>query len=79
MTKIYSDEVKAVVYKKKRMIEGVKCDVCDRIIPPYKNWILNEASRYFVVMTGHNDWGNDSCDSIECQDICPGCIDKFVS
>lgn len=79
MSKVYSDEVKEVVYKKKRMITGVGCDICGKLIPPYEKWTHNEDSLYFDVMTGHHDWGNDSCESIEHRDICPDCIDKFVS
>lgn len=74
MSKLYSDEVKEVVYKKKRKILGVKCDICDGIVKHN-----SESNRYFDVMTGHRDWGNDSCESIEHQDICPKCIAGFVS
>lgn len=37
-----------------------------------------DKSRYFYVLTGHHDWGNDSCDSMKYRDICPDCIENFV-
>lgn len=38
--------------------------------------MLEYRPKYFEVTTGHHDWGNDSCDSIEHKDICPDCIGK---
>ena len=74
MSKILSDGVEKVI-KTKRMVTGVKCDICGKVMPIKRD---NE-SRYFRVITGHNDWGNESCESIEQKEICPNCIDKFVS
>lgn len=40
----------------------VYCDICDSVIDEYNG--------YWELTTGHHDWGNDSCDSIEHFDIC---------
>jgi len=69
-------EATKVVYRVKRKVIGVECDVCNRLITPCS--FLDSKSRYFEVMTGHHDWGNDSCESIEHRDICPECISEFV-
>lgn len=46
------------------------CDICgNEIIGPY-----------FRVVTGHDDWGNDSIDSIEYFDICSDkCIQEKIN
>lgn len=72
-----------VVVKTICKVVGVKCDICGRIIesPSIENrykW-MDDDYKYYAVMTGHKDWGNDSCDSIQHRDICPNCINKFVS
>lgn len=43
--------------------ETTHCDVCDGVIQDTKD-------AYWELTTGHNDWGNDSIDSIEHFDIC---------
>ena len=53
-----SDKTEEVIYKTKRLIEGVQCDNCKKFIPA-QNWKV-PASKYFKVITGHHDWGNDS-------------------
>ena len=76
MSEILSEVVEEV-YKKKRKLTGIRCDVCDNIIHAGK--YCTDENEYYRVMTGHHDWGNDSCESIEHLDICPRCIDKFVT
>ena len=71
--------IRSIIYE----LAGVKCDACGRIIePPSKedqyNW-MDDKYKFYLVTTGHHDWGNDSCDSIRHYDICPECITKFVS
>ena len=45
------------------------CDVCDSVI--------GENEAHWEVTTGHHDWGNDSCESIEYFDICSeACLKK---
>ena len=51
-----------------RKFEYLRCDKCANKI---------EGS-YYEVTTGHHDWGNDSCDSVRCYDICPDCIQEFT-
>lgn len=72
--RIYSASVTSTAYKVTKIVTGVECDVCDKIIR-----VNDSKRRYFEVTTGHHDWGNDSCESIKTRDICPDCIDKYVS
>lgn len=76
MSQILSKDSKKVVYETTRALEGIRCDVCKKIIPI--NRIRKHESMYYEVMTGHNDWGNDSYESIRWQDICPNCISGFM-
>lgn len=79
MSKIYDkNDTREVVISKEYRVTGVKCDICGRIIPAV-TFYRTDASKYFRVTTGHNDWGNDSCDSVKHRDICPECVGKFVS
>ena len=72
-----SKEAEQVVVRTRRRVVGVECDICKRLIAPagYRE----DSSRYFEVTTGHHDWGNDSCESIEHFDICPNCVGDFVT
>jgi hypothetical protein len=72
-----SEKAEQVVYRTRRLVEGVECDICKKFIPA-RPWRQPE-SKYFRVTTGHNDWGNDSIESIEHYDICPNCINKFMT
>lgn len=56
------------------------CDVCGKDIPPTKrSYPRYEQFPYFEIRTSHNDWGNDSVDSIEYIDACsPECAMKFA-
>lgn len=77
MSNVLGKESKRVVYKTVRTLEGIRCDICGRVIPVEK--YKSDESRYFEVMTGHHDWGAESCESIEHRDICPTCIGGFLS
>ena len=71
--------IRSITYE----LAGVKCDACGRVIEAPSeqdryNW-MEDKYKFYLVTTGHNDWGNDSCDSIRNYDICPECITKFVS
>ena len=58
------------VIKKVCVKEVCKCDVCNKEIKKSKG--------YYHVTTEHNDWGNDSCESIENYDICSeNCLNKI--
>lgn len=67
-------------YRVERKLTDVVCDVCGKVLEPskergaYGNW-----TKYYEVTTGHRDWGNDSCESVKTVDICPECLDKYVS
>lgn len=44
------------------------CDMCGKEI----------TDHHWEVTTGHRDWGNDSCDSIEDHDVCSSeCLMKL--
>lgn len=58
----------------KEVIDELCCDHCGKSIPFYK--YDKETFKAFEVMTGHHDWGNDSCDSIEYHQFC--CIECAV-
>lgn len=77
MSHILSEEVEEVVYRKQSRLTAVMCDKCDKKILALNG--DHDDNRYFRVTTGHHDWGNDSCESIEHFDICPTCIDTFVT
>lgn len=83
MSQILSEHAKEVIYKKVKRRLGVKCDICKRELmisdPDRGRYAGGVYPEYFIVTTGHNDWGNDSWESRKEQDICPDCIDKFVS
>lgn len=65
-----SETIEEVVVRKRSKIESIECDVCKRLIKP--------TNRYFDVVTGHHDWGEESGESREYFDICPNCIAVFV-
>lgn len=45
------------------------CDVCGAEI----------KGPHWSITTGHNDWGNDSCDSVEYYDACSrSCFNKLI-
>lgn len=54
---------KEIPHKLTQEIEiGCECDICEKPI--------EQGSFFFHVLTGHRDWGNDSCDSEEYFEIC---------
>jgi hypothetical protein len=60
---------KKKVTEVKEIVTGkmVICDCCHKEI--YNTRIGKEASWYSVT-TGHNDWGAESCESVEYKDYC---------
>lgn len=67
---------------KEPIVEYLYCDACNKLI--YKRrigerngWTGNTVSWYRVT-TGHYDWGNDSCDSVENNDICAECLPTLL-
>lgn len=61
--------VKKEVTEVKDVITGERiiCDQCNKEIYNSEN---GQDSYFFEVTKGHNDWGNDSVDSIENLEIC---------
>lgn len=71
------------VEQKEPYIITCKCDRCNKVISKvygerftprnmFKAYPIKAV--WYSVRTGHNDWGNDSCDSIENKTICPICL-----
>lgn len=49
----------------------ITCDVCGKVImKKNEKRIVFSIGDYWTLTTGHHDWGNDSCDSIEFFDLC---------
>lgn len=53
-TKTYTKTEEVMVSEKRY------CDICRKEI----------TDHHWHILTGHNDWGNDSCESVETYDIC---------
>ena len=79
MSRVLSKTEKKVVYKSMRDLVGIKCDCCEKIIPAVVDTKTHRYCKYYRVLTGHHDWGNDSCDSMVYRDVCPDCINDFVT
>lgn len=56
-----------------------ECDICGKEFN-YKSGVGREKiASYYRIVTGHYDWGNDSCESVETRDACcDGCLSKFI-
>ena len=56
------------------------CDICGKK-GTYDKWAFDqEATLYYHIETGHNDWGHDSCESIQHkQACCTACLLKVFS
>lgn len=80
-TEIYTDEHEEMIICKVKNRIGIKCDVCGKVIPAVgtDSTLIKDSSKYFDVVTGHNDWYNDSVESMKEHCICPDCIGKFVT
>lgn len=51
--------------------EIIKCDICGKIICDSRyEKMFGKIQDHYLLTTGHHDWGNDSCESIETFDIC---------
>ena len=65
-------EARKIVKNSKVIPISIKCDICDGLIAD-----KDHENEYYQLMTGHNDWGNDSIDSIKHEDICSDeCLKK---
>ena len=72
----------ATVQKKTEYVTTYKCDRCGKVLfkhcgedfRVHFQGIRTFSVSYYRVTTGHNDWGNDSVDSIEHKIYCPSCL-----
>lgn len=73
-----SEEYKVIKRLEKRsVVVGIVCDICGKPIPPSQRY---ELKPFYKITTGHFDWGNDSCDSVETKDACsPACAIKLAA
>lgn len=78
MATIFGEFVASPAFKVTRTATGIECDICKRVIPT-DHKIRETDRKYYTVTTGHHDWGYDSIDSVETQDICPSCIHNYIS
>lgn len=55
------------------------CDICGKEFN-YEPWHFGEKmASYYHIRTGHYDWGNDSCESVESRDACcDECLSRFT-
>ena len=66
--KLYTEKQ---VLIKKYVLEKIKCDICKKDI---------EDETYYEVTTSHNEWGNDSWESLHTADICSDkCLSKMFN
>lgn len=67
---------KEVTVTEKRVIgKQIYCDTCKKLIFDTKDIDTyhdprRHLTQYWEVTTGHYDWGNDSCDSVEIHQYC---------
>ena len=80
----------ALIKQKTAYIKTCECDKCKKVIyrrpqgdfPELKDIVKpfnGYDVSYYEVTTGHHDWGNDSCDSINHFHVCPSCLIKLYS
>ena len=61
------------VTESRKVGEVCRCDVCKRVIYDLDSTakgLYRDFVGYWELITGHNDWGNDSCESREHFDLC---------
>ena len=74
----YKIKVQRMVKEDVVVGKEVKCDVCGSLIRKVnENKTIYCIGKHYELKTGHNDWGNDSVESIEEKDICSeACLRK---
>ena len=77
MAKRLSASVTSIAYKVTKTVTGIKCDCCEKVIPVGR-W-RSDDNKYYEITTGHHDWGSESIESRKTVDICPECVDKYIS
>lgn len=59
--------------------EVIVCDVCGKELNYDTSMGTSKVASYYEITTGHRDWGNDSCDSIEHRQVCCNeCLSRFT-
>ncbi len=59
--------------------EVIVCNICGKEINYDEKTLMGPVGRYYRIKTGHYDWCNDSCESIEYTDACcDECLSKFT-
>lgn len=55
------------------------CDICGKEFN-YEPWHFGKKmASYYRITTGHHDWGNDSCESVDSKDACcDECLSRFT-
>ena len=68
-------EEKEIIVKNTKVRAAIKCDICGKIIADR----THGSDMYFQVHMSHEDWGNDSVDSVEYFDVCSqGCLRPLI-
>ena len=85
---VKTDYEERTVTKRIAVCKTTICDGCQKILfrcygeeykpndEPWRDY--TQDVEFFEVTTGHNDWGNDSCDSIEYHTYCRECFAKPI-
>ena len=74
-----SEKKEVTEIKIKDVPVGMICDCCGKPILPVEKRGETNVYNFFYVCTSHNDWGNDSIDSVEGFDACsPDCATKMA-
>lgn len=60
--------------------EVIICDVCGKELQyVHTAFVPIPVAVYYKITTGHNDWCNDSCESIDHKDACcDECLSRFT-
>ena len=54
------------------------CDICGKEFN-YEPRHKAKTASYYHIVTGHHDWGNDSCESVDSRDACCNeCLSRFT-
>lgn len=55
------------------------CDMCGKEFNYEEGLTKVKRAYYYQILTGHHDWGNDSCDSMQYTDACcDECLLRFI-
>ena len=71
-------EHKKTVVKEEVVCATVYCDFCKKRLytTVHDSRVSSDLVDYFDIVTGHNDWGNDSVDSVEHKTCCKNCLNE---